>query len=58
MLSVIGTASVVGAYYYVAPSLPLAATIGEIPLQIPLRIYSRDGRLIEEVGQRRRILVT
>ncbi len=57
-LSVIGTASVVGAYYYVAPSLPPAATIGEIPLQIPLRIYSRDGRLIEEVGERRRILVT
>ena len=27
------------------------------PLQIPLRIFSRDGRLIEEVGERRRILV-
>ncbi|MBT8080416.1 MAG: PBP1A family penicillin-binding protein [Gammaproteobacteria bacterium] len=52
------TAGIVGAYYYVAPGLPAADTIREIPLQIPLRIYSRDGRLIEEVGERRRILVS
>ena len=51
-------AGVIGAYYYVAPSLPQAETIREIPLQIPLRIYSRDGRLIEEVGERRRIIVS
>ena len=51
------TATVIGAYYYVSPSLPQAETIREIPLQIPLRIFSRDGRLIEEVGERRRILV-
>ena len=50
-------AGVIGAYYYVAPSLPKAETIREIPLQIPLRIFSRDGRLIEEVGERRRMLV-
>ena len=49
--------SLIGAYYYVAPSLSPAETIREIPLQIPLRIFSRDGRLIEEVGERRRILV-
>ena len=52
------TATVLGAYLYVSPSLPPAETIREIPLQIPLRIFSRDGRLIEEVGERRRILVT
>lgn len=51
------TSSIIGAYYYVAPGLPQAATIREIPLQIPLRIFSRDGRLIDEVGERRRILV-
>ncbi|HEX7062818.1 MAG TPA: PBP1A family penicillin-binding protein [Woeseiaceae bacterium] len=50
-------AAVIGAYYYVAPGLPPAETIREIPLQIPLRIYSRDGRLIEEIGERKRILV-
>ncbi|HET6629788.1 MAG TPA: PBP1A family penicillin-binding protein [Woeseiaceae bacterium] len=51
-------AAVIGAWYYVAPGLPAADTIREIPLQIPLRIYSRDGRLIEEIGERKRTLVT
>ena len=56
-LSLVIATSLIGAYYYVAPSLPQAENIREIPLQIPLRIFSRDGRLIEEVGERRRILV-
>ena len=55
--SLVAAAGVIGAYYYVAPSLPAAETIRDIPLQIPLRIFSRDGRLIEEVGERRRMLV-
>jgi len=58
MASLVVTSGIIGAYFYVAPSLPQAETIREIPLQIPLRIFSRDGRLIEEVGERRRILVT
>jgi len=53
-----GIAAVIGAYYYVAPGLPAAETIRDIPLQIPLRIFSRDGYLISEIGERRRILVT
>ena len=52
-----GVAGVIGAYLYVAPGLPAAETIRDIPFQIPLRIYSRDGYLIEEIGQRRRILI-
>ena len=55
---VAAVAGVVGAYYYVAPSLPAAETIRDIPLQIPLRVFSRDGHLIAEFGERRRILVT
>ena len=57
LLIIGGVAGVIGAYYFVAPGLPAAQTIRDIPLQIPLRIYSRDGHLIEEIGQRRRILV-
>ena len=59
VLGAIGlTAGVIGAWYYVQPSLPQAETIRDIPLQVPLRIYSRDGRLISEVGERRRIPVS
>jgi penicillin-binding protein 1A len=61
-LAVSGTitaiAGVIGAYYYVSPALPAAETIRDIPLQIPLRIFSRDGYLIDEIGERRRILIT
>ena len=53
-----GTAGVIGAYYYVQPSLPAAETIRDIPLEVPLRIFSRDGYLISEIGERRRIPVT
>lgn len=53
-----GVAAVIGAYYYVEPGLPAVQTIRDIPLQIPLRIFSRDGHLISEVGERRRILIT
>ncbi|MDX1507914.1 MAG: transglycosylase domain-containing protein, partial [Woeseiaceae bacterium] len=55
--SVGGIAAVIGAYYYVEPGLPRAETIRDIPLQMPLRVFSRDGYLISEIGQRRRILV-
>jgi penicillin-binding protein 1A len=51
-------AGVIGAYYYVQPGLPAAETIRDIPLQVPLRIFSRDGRLISEIGERRRIPIT
>ncbi len=56
--SIAAVAAVIGAYYFVEPGLPRAETIRDIPLQIPLRIFSRDGYLISEIGERRRILVT
>ena len=43
-----------GAFYYFKPALPSVDEIREIPLQIPLRVYSRDGRLLEQIGEKRR----
>ncbi|MDG2156194.1 MAG: transglycosylase domain-containing protein, partial [Gammaproteobacteria bacterium] len=43
-----------GSYYYLAPGLPSADTIRDVKLQVPLRIYTRDGRLIQQFGERRR----
>jgi penicillin-binding protein 1A len=45
------------AYYYLQPTLPSVAEMRDIQLQIPLRIYSRDGRLIGQVGEKKRIPV-
>jgi len=44
----------VGGYYYLAPSVPSAEDLRNIRIQVPLQIYSRDGRLIEEFGEEKR----
>jgi penicillin-binding protein 1A len=45
----------IGAYYYVAPSLPDVESLRDVRLQVPMRVYSRDGRLIAEFGEQRRV---
>jgi penicillin-binding protein 1A len=47
--------AVMGAYQYLQPSLPDVTTIKDIRLQVPLRVYSRDGKLIAQFGEQRRI---
>jgi penicillin-binding protein 1A len=44
----------IGAYYYVLPSLPAVGSLQDIRLQVPLRVYTRDGRLLAEYGEMRR----
>ncbi|MFZ6046055.1 penicillin-binding protein 1A [Pseudomonas sp. CR3202] len=43
-----------GAYLYLSPSLPSVDSLRRIQLQIPLRVYSSDGKLIAEFGEMRR----
>ena len=43
-----------GGYYYVAPTLPQAEELRDIRLQIPLSVYSRDGRLMALFGEKQR----
>jgi penicillin-binding protein 1A len=45
---------VAGAYLYVASDLPDAEELRDIRLQVPLRVYSRDGLLVAEFGEQRR----
>jgi len=42
-------------WLYLAPTLPGVAQLRDISLQTPLRVYSREGRLIGEFGEQRRI---
>src|SRR6478672_9803651 len=44
----------VGAYYYVAPSLPNAEELRHVKIAVPLQVFSRDGRLIAEYGEIKR----
>lgn len=47
-----------GAYLFLQPSLPSVEAMRRIELQVPLRVYSRDGKLIAQIGEQRRIPVT
>ena len=43
-----------GVYWYLAPKLPSAETLRDVHLQVPLRVYTREGDLIAEFGEKRR----
>ncbi len=45
-------------YYYLKPTLPDVAVLRDVRLQVPLRVYSRDGRLLAQLGEQRRVPVT
>ena len=42
----------------IAPSLPAAEALRDVELQVPLRVYSADQRLITSIGEQRRIPLT
>ncbi|MBO3278176.1 penicillin-binding protein 1A [Pseudomonas schmalbachii] len=43
-----------GAYLYLSPSLPSVDALRNVRLQMPLRVYSSDSKLIAEFGEMRR----
>jgi penicillin-binding protein 1A len=45
-------------YVYLAPSLPSAQAMRNVEMQVPLRVYTRSGALIAQIGEQRRIPVT
>ena len=54
---VLGLITVGGAYLYIVPDLPTVDSLKDFKLQVPLRIFSRDGKLIAEFGEKKRIPV-
>lgn len=45
-------------YLFLSPKLPSAESLRTVQLQIPLRIFSEEGLLMAEFGEKRRIPVT
>jgi penicillin-binding protein 1A len=46
-----------GAHQYLEPEIPDAAELRDVRTQMPLSVYSRDGRLIAQIGEQRRVPV-
>ncbi|AMO46833.1 Fused penicillin-binding protein 1a: murein transglycosylase [Enterobacter sp. FY-07] len=51
----LGAGSIYGLYKYIEPQLPDVATLRDVRLQIPMQVYSADGELIAQYGEKRRI---
>ncbi len=49
---------IAGAFQYLEPELPEAAELRDLRMQLPLTVYSRDGLLIAQIGEQRRIPVS
>lgn len=54
----LGAGSIYGLYKYIEPQLPDVATLKDVRLQIPMQVYSADGELIAQYGEKRRIPLT
>ena len=52
---ILGVTTIFGFYYYVKPDLPDVATLRDVKLQTPMQVFSRDGKLIAQFGEQRRI---
>jgi penicillin-binding protein 1A len=52
---VLGVAGVAAIFFYLKADLPDVTSIKNIPLQVPMKVFSRDGELISQFGEKRRI---
>ena len=56
ILGIIGTLTIAAVtWFYLMPRLPDVNSLRDYHLQTPLRVMSRDGKLISEFGEQRRI---
>ena len=56
-LALIGATALFGSYVYLEPSLPTVDALRSGSLAVPLRVYARDGEMIQEIGDKRRLPV-
>jgi len=49
---------IIGLYFYLSPGLPDVNSLKEIKLQTPLKVFTADGKLMSQYGEKRRIPLT
>jgi len=54
----LGTGTVYGLYKYIEPQLPDVNTLKDVRLQTPMQVYSAEGELIAQYGEKRRVPLT
>ena len=58
LLTLLGIYALACSYVYLEPSLPSVSAMRSVELQVPLRVYTRSGDLIAQIGEQRRIPAT
>jgi penicillin-binding protein 1A len=58
LVTLLGAYALACSYVYLVPSLPPLDAMRNVELQVPLRVYTRGGALIAQIGEQRRIPVT
>jgi len=58
MIGLVGVGTIIAIYYHVKADLPDVASIKDIQLQVPMKVFSIDGELISQFGEKRRIPLT
>ncbi|TMN78055.1 MULTISPECIES: penicillin-binding protein 1A [unclassified Pseudoalteromonas] len=56
--TLIGLITLVSLYYYVKPDIPSVQVLKDVQLQTPMQVFTKDGLLINQFGEKRRIPVT
>jgi penicillin-binding protein 1A len=51
----VGALSIAGLFFHLSPQLPNIQSLRDIKLQVPLKIYSQEGLLIAQFGEKKRI---
>ncbi len=57
LVTLLGVFGLSCSYVYLEPSLPSVESMRNVELQVPLRVYTRNGDLIAQIGAERRIPV-
>ncbi|WP_289075981.1 PBP1A family penicillin-binding protein [uncultured Pseudoalteromonas sp.] len=53
-----GLITLISLYYYVKPDIPSVQVLKDVQLQTPMQVFTKDGLLINQFGEKRRIPVT
>ena len=54
-VALIGVVAVAGVYWTLAPELPSTDNLRQVQLHVPLQVYTADGALMAEFGEKRRV---
>ena len=55
LITLLAAYAFVCSFVYLSPTLPSPQAMRSVEFQVPLRVYSRNGGLIAQIGEQRRI---